>query len=164
MNLRIPGPTPVPPDVAQAGAAEMINHRGPEFAELIARITERLKRVYQTAQDLLILTASGSGGMEAAVVNHVSPGERVLVVTIGVFGQRFLDIVRAYGAEPVELAFEFGTAADVQRIDEALARDPDIRTMLITRRSDGSSARASSTTASAGSRSGSAPVRSACSR
>ena len=132
VKLRIPGPTPVPQEVAEAGAAEMINHRGPEFAALIERITQRVKRVYGTENDLLTLTTSGSGGMEAAVVNHISPGDRVLVVTTGVFGKRFLQLVEAYGGVAQELAFEYGTAADPQRIDEALASDGDIRAVLIT--------------------------------
>ena len=67
MNLRIPGPTPVPDSVTQAGAADMINHRGPEFADLINRSTAQLKEVFETKNDLFILTASGTGGMEAAV-------------------------------------------------------------------------------------------------
>lgn len=132
MNLRIPGPTPVPDEVAQAGAAEMINHRGPEFAALSARITDRVKQVFQTENDVLTLTTSGSGGMEAAVVNHISPGDRVLCVTVGVFGKRFLQLLNTYGAQVQELAFEFGTAADPNRIDEALAKDPDIRAVFIT--------------------------------
>ena len=132
MNLRIPGPTPVPREVAEAGAAEMINHRGPEFAELIARVTEGAKQVYQTQHDVLILTTSGTGGMEAAVVNHVSPGDKVLVVTIGVFGKRFIEIVQTYGGQPQELAFDYGTAADPNRVDEALAADPDLRAVLVT--------------------------------
>jgi aspartate aminotransferase-like enzyme len=131
VNLRIPGPTPVPREVAEAGAADMINHRGPEFAEILARVTEGAKRVYQTSNDVLILTTSGSGGMEAAVVNHVSPGDKVLVVTIGVFGKRFLEIVNTYGGEPTELAFDFGTAVDVARLDEALAAD-DYQAVLVT--------------------------------
>lgn len=132
MNLRIPGPTPVPREVAEAGAADMINHRGPEFAEIIGRVTEGVKKVYQTSNDVLILTTSGSGGMEAAVVNHVSPGDKVLVVTIGVFGKRFLEIVQTYGGNPTELAFEFGTAADPARIDTALAADPELKAVLVT--------------------------------
>jgi aspartate aminotransferase-like enzyme len=132
VNLRIPGPTPVPREVAEAGAADMINHRGPEFAEIIARVTQGVKQVYQTSNDVLILTTSGSGGMEAAVVNHVSPGDKVLVITVGVFGKRFLEIVQTYGGQPVELAFDFGTAADPARIDEVLAGDPELKTVLVT--------------------------------
>lgn len=132
MNLRIPGPTPVPAEVAQAGAAEMINHRGPEFAAMLRRITDRVQEVFQTKGDLLTLTTSGTGGMEAAVVNFISPGDKVLVVTIGEFGQRFLTIAKIYGADAQQLAFEAGTAADPARIDDALARDPEIKAVLIT--------------------------------
>ena len=132
MNLRIPGPTPVPTEVAEAGAAEMINHRGPEFAELIARTTEGVRKVYQTENDVLTLTASGTGGMEAAVSCHVNAGEKVLIATVGVFGKRFVDITRAYGGEPIELPFEFGTSADPNRIDEALQEHPDVRTLMVT--------------------------------
>jgi aspartate aminotransferase-like enzyme len=110
----------------------MINHRGPEFADIIARVTEGAKQVYQTSNDVLILSTSGTGGMEAAVVNHVSPGDKVLVVTIGVFGKRFLELVQTYGGQPTELAFEFGTAADPERIDAALAADPALKTVLVT--------------------------------
>jgi len=132
LNLRIPGPTPVPTEVAQAGTAEMINHRGPEFAAMINRTTAGVKKVFQTENDLLTITASGTGGMEAAVSCHVNPGEKVLVATVGVFGKRFVDITYAYGGEPIELAFEFGTSADPNRIDQALQENPDIRTLMVT--------------------------------
>ena len=132
MNLRTPGPIPVPREVAEAGAADMINHRGPEFAELVARCGEGLRYAFRTANDVAILTASGTGGMEAAVVNHVGPGDRVLVVTIGVFGERFLDFVRTYGGDAVHLECEYGTGADPNRIDEALAADGDIRAVFVT--------------------------------
>ena len=132
LNLRIPGPTPVPDSVAQAGAADMINHRGPEFADLIKRSTTQLKEVFETENDLFILTASGTGGMEAAVANHVNAGEKVLVVTVGVFGKRFVEIVRVFGGNPIELDFEFGRAADPNRIEEALQQHSDIRVVLVT--------------------------------
>ncbi len=132
MNLRTPGPIPVPREIAEAGAADMINHRGPEFAELVARCTDGLRYAYRTAHDVAVLTASGTGGMEAAVVNHVGPGDRVLVVTIGVFGERFLDLVRTYGGDAVHLPFDYGTGADPNRIDEALAADGDIRAVFVT--------------------------------
>ena len=132
MNLRIPGPTPVPREVAEAGARVMINHRGPEFADLIGRTTEGVQRVYGTTNDVLTLSASGTGGMEAAVANHVSPGDRVLVVTIGVFGKRFVDIVGAYGGVPQVIEHDYGTVADPNQVEKALASDPAIRAVLIT--------------------------------
>lgn len=132
MNLRIPGPTPVPPEVLEAGAAEMINHRGPEFAEMIERTTARVKEVFQTSNDLLTLTTSGTGGMEAAVANHINAGEKVLIATVGVFGKRFVNLVNVYGGEAIELEFEFGTAADPARIDDALTKNPDVRVLMVT--------------------------------
>ncbi|MBI3952967.1 MAG: alanine--glyoxylate aminotransferase family protein [Chloroflexi bacterium] len=132
MNLRVPGPTPCPPEVLQASARQMINHRGPEFKALIASCTAGLKRFFQTQNDALILTGSGTGGMEAAVVNTLSPGEHILAVTIGVFGDRFASIAEAYGAKVTRLSFERGQPADPAAIRQALQKDPAITTVLVT--------------------------------
>ncbi|MBC7324989.1 MAG: alanine--glyoxylate aminotransferase family protein, partial [Moorella sp. (in: Bacteria)] len=88
--LLLPGPTPVPPRVALAMARPAINHRGPEFKALWEEVTEGLKDVFQTHAEVVILTASGTGGMEAAIANLISPGEKVLAVTISAFGERFV--------------------------------------------------------------------------
>jgi aspartate aminotransferase-like enzyme len=132
VNLRIPGPTTVPEEVAQAGAAEMINHRGPEFAELIARTTEGVKHVYRTQNDVLTLTASGTGAMEAAIVNVMAPGEHVLVITIGEFGDRLVNLVDTYRGQGTILKFEPGQAADLNQVADALKADHEIRTVLVT--------------------------------
>ncbi len=132
MNLRIPGPTPCPPSVLEAVARPMINHRGREFAQLMGRVVDRLKRFYRTQGDVLVLTASGTGGMEAAVVNTLSPGDRVLAVIIGAFGERFAAIAQAYGAEVVRLEYEWGRAADPDDVGRALRRDPAIKAVLVT--------------------------------
>lgn len=132
MNLRVPGPTPVPPAALRAGSSQMIDHRGPEFAELLNRVTAQLKRIFVTRNDVLLLTGSGTGGLEAAVVNTLSPGDRVLSVSTGVFGDRFAAIARAYGAEVVPLSFACGEAADPARVAETLAREPGIRAVLLT--------------------------------
>ena len=87
MNLRIPGPTPLPQDVIDAVGQQMINHRGPEFESMFREVTAGLKTFFETNNDLCILTSSGTGSMEAAVVNTLSPGDRVLAVPIGVFGE-----------------------------------------------------------------------------
>jgi aspartate aminotransferase-like enzyme len=131
-NLRIPGPTPVPNDVLQAGARPMIDHRGRVFAEIINRVTDRLKHFFQTKNDVFLLTASGTGGMEAAVVNTLSPGDRALVVSIGAFGDRFANICEAYGADVKRLNFEWGAAADPDEVRKALAADPAIKAVLVT--------------------------------
>ncbi len=132
--LMIPGPTPVPPSVLLAGAAPMINHRGPEFAEALAEVTAGLKRVFQTQHDVFVLTASGTGGLEAAVVNMLSPGDTVLSVSIGVFGDRFASIAKAFGVKVESLDFEWGTAADPGKIRERLAADEkkEIKAVLVT--------------------------------
>ena len=132
MNLRIPGPTPVPETVLEAMSRQMINHRGPEFAQLLQKVTAQLKMFFQSTNDVLILTGSGTGGLEAAVVNVLSPGDRVLAVSIGVFGDRFANIAKAFGADVVKLDFPWGTAADPSAIDEKLRSDSTIRAVLVT--------------------------------
>jgi aspartate aminotransferase-like enzyme len=132
MQLRIPGPTPCPEEVLKAQAKQMINHRGKEFTALIRKVTEQLKRCFQTNGDILILTASGTAGMEAAVVNTLSPGDGVLAVTIGSFGDRFADIATRYGADVKRLAFEWGHPADPDAIRDALRSTPQVKAVLVT--------------------------------
>ncbi len=132
MNLRVPGPTPCPPAVLEAVGRQMINHRGPEFAALLARLTEGLRPFFQTANDVLLMTCGGTGGMEAAVVNTLSPGDPVLAVTNGAFGDRFAEIARLYGADVTRLEVEWGRAADPEAVREALRRGGDYRAVLVT--------------------------------
>jgi aspartate aminotransferase-like enzyme len=120
VNLRIPGPTPLPDAVRDASARQMINHRGPEFRELIERVTQRLQRAFVTSNDILILSASGTGGLEALVVNHLSPGDPVLAVSIGAFGDRFASIATTYGTDVTKLDVEWGHAADPAEVAGAL--------------------------------------------
>jgi aspartate aminotransferase-like enzyme len=103
-----PGPTPVPPEALAAGAAPVIHHRGPDFRELMLRTLERLQRVCRTESDVLLFTASGSGAFESALVNLLSPGDRVLVVTAGAFGERWCKMAAAFGADVHELRYEWG--------------------------------------------------------
>ena len=131
-QLRIPGPTPVPDNVRQAMARQMINHRGPEFAETINRATQNLKTFFQTSNDVFILTGSGTGGLETAAVNVMSPGDKVLSVSHGVFGERFAMIARTFGAEIIPLQFEWGTAPDPDEVKKALQANDDIKTVLVT--------------------------------
>ena len=110
-NLRIPGPTALPPTIRAAGARQMINHRGPEFAAMLERVMNRMKPYFGTSGDVAILSCAGTGGLEAAVVNVLSPGDRVLGVSIGSFGDRFAKIASTYGADVTKLAVEWGEAA-----------------------------------------------------
>lgn len=131
-QLRIPGPTPCPPEVLKAMARPMINHRGAEFKKMLLEVTEELKQVFQTKNDLYILTGSGTGSLEAAVVNVLSPGDKVLSVSIGVFGDRWANIAKTFGANVVSLNFEWGKAADPEAVKKALKANPDITTVLVT--------------------------------
>ena len=131
-NLRTPGPTPVPGDIVEAMGSPMINHRGPEFQDLINRVTSQLKQVFMTQNDLFILTASGTGSLEAAIVNTLSPGDKVIAATAGSFGDRFVDLARAYGADLRVLEFEWGAVVDPDAIRQALREDPNVKAVIVT--------------------------------
>jgi len=131
-GLRIPGPTPCPAEVLQAMARQMINHRGPEFGQILNDITAKLKQLFQTKGDVFLLTCSGTGGLEAAIVNMLSPGDKVLSVSIGFFGERFTTIAEQFGAEVIPLHYEWGRVADTDDIRRALQAEPKIKAVLVT--------------------------------
>ena len=131
-NLRIVGPTPLPNDILQAMSKQMINHRGKEFGEILNGVTASLKQLFQTKGDVFLLTSSGTGGLEAAIVNTLSPGDKVLSVSNGVFGDRFASIAEQFGAEVTPLGFEWGKAADVDAVRQALQAEPKIKAVLVT--------------------------------
>lgn len=123
-NLRIPGPTTLPPSVREAGSRQMVNHRGPEFATILNRVIARMKPYFGTSGDVAVLSCAGTGGLEAAVVNVLSRGDRVLGVSIGSFGDRFAKIATTYGANVTKLSVEWGQAADPHDLRAALAAEP----------------------------------------
>lgn len=131
-DLRIPGPTPCPDGVLESMANPMINHRGPEFAELIERVTENAKLVLNTKKDIFFFTSSGTGSLEAAVVNTLSPGDKVLSLITGFFGERFAKIAELYGAEVERIEFPLGKGADPDAIRNRLNADPAFKAVLVT--------------------------------
>ena len=131
-DLRIPGPTPCPDDVLVSMATPMINHRGPEFTELIERVTSNSKLVLNTQNDLFFFTSSGTGSLEAAVVNTLSPGDSVLSVITGFFGERFAKIAELYGAQVERLECPLGQGADPLAIRKCLSQNPKIKAVLVT--------------------------------
>jgi aspartate aminotransferase-like enzyme len=131
-QLRVPGPTPLPNRVLRASAQQMINHRGPEFAALLESVVSGLKWALHTEHDVLLFPASGTGGLEAAAVNVLTPGERALFCTMGSFGNRWAAIADAYGVDVVRLAVEPGEAIDPEDIDSILAEHPDIASVFVT--------------------------------
>ncbi|MFQ6028859.1 MAG: pyridoxal-phosphate-dependent aminotransferase family protein [Dehalococcoidia bacterium] len=131
-NLRTPGPTPVPDHIVEAMSDPMIDHRGPLFKEMILEITEHLKQVFMTQNDVFVLTSSGIGSLEAAIVNTLSPGDKVLAPSAGAFGNRFIDMAEAYGADVQRIDVEWGSPIDPDLIRQALDADPDFKAVMIT--------------------------------
>ncbi|PIQ23346.1 aminotransferase [bacterium (Candidatus Blackallbacteria) CG17_big_fil_post_rev_8_21_14_2_50_48_46] len=121
--LMLPGPTPLPQAVLQALSGPMINHRGPEFAELFREIEAGLKWVFQTQHRVLMLTGSGTTGMEAALTNLFSPGDKVLALSNGSFGERFGQMAEIYGLEVERLAYEWGEIVSPQALSARLEAD-----------------------------------------
>lgn len=132
--LLIPGPTPIPLRVARAMDRPMINHRGPEFKHIIEEVINGVKKVYRTREYVLIYPASGTGGLEAAVANFICPGDKVLAISIGVFGDRFADIADHFGARVEKMDFPWGTGADPARVKARIEQDKngEIKAVLIT--------------------------------
>ncbi len=131
-QLRIPGPTPLPERIVRSMNRPMIDHRGPEFAAILAEITAGAKRVFKTKHDLLLLTCSGSGGLESVVANLVSPGDEVVVALCGNFGERFAALADAYGANVIRLEFEWGQPVDPDDLQRILERHPKAGLVLLT--------------------------------
>jgi aspartate aminotransferase-like enzyme len=131
-NLRIPGPTPLPPAVRQAMGRQMVNHRGPEYASVQAEVVDSLKYFFQTTQDVLLFAASGTGGLEASLVNVLSPGDRVLAVGMGLFGRRFAGVAEAFGLEVRRLEVPWGEAVGQEALSRALAEESPPTAVLLT--------------------------------
>jgi len=129
--LIAPGPTPVPPRVLLAMAQPIIHHRTPQFSQIFADAKRALKQVFQTDQDVLILAASGTGAMEGSVTNLFSPGDEVLVVNGGKFGERWTKIASTYGLKVIELKVEWGHGARAEDIQRLLDEHPAIRGVFI---------------------------------
>ncbi|MDC0034908.1 alanine--glyoxylate aminotransferase family protein [Chloroflexi bacterium] len=132
VNLRIPGPIPVNDDILEVMGTPMINHRGPEFKEILYRTTERLKEVFSTKNDVYIITGSGTSAMEAAVVNTLSPGDKAINATVGVFGNRFGVISERYGIDLISLEFPFGSDVDLDVLRNCLNANADAKAVMVT--------------------------------
>lgn len=129
--LLAPGPTPVPPEVLLAMARPIIHHRAPEFDKLFAEVRDGLKWLFQTRNDVLMLAASGTGGMEGAVSNFLSPGDKALTINGGKFGERWGKLCKTFGAQVTELKVEWGRAVEPQSVADALKKDPGIKAVYV---------------------------------
>jgi len=120
LMLMIPGPTPVPEQVLLAMTKHPMGHRSGEFSAIMAEVTENLKWLHQTQNDVLVLTASGTGAMEAGIINFLSQGDKVLVGSNGKFGDRWAKVARAYGLEVEEITAEWGKPLDPEAFKAVL--------------------------------------------
>ncbi|MDD5432850.1 MAG: alanine--glyoxylate aminotransferase family protein [Candidatus Omnitrophica bacterium] len=130
--LLTPGPTPLPPEVCEAQAKPIIHHRTPQFQAILKEVGEGLKYVFQTTGDVYILTSSGTGAMETAVVNLLSSGDSALVVQGGKFGERWTEICKAYGINAEVIDVEWGKAVSAQEIEKRLKANPKIKAVFTT--------------------------------
>ncbi|MGE5552591.1 MAG: pyridoxal-phosphate-dependent aminotransferase family protein [Betaproteobacteria bacterium] len=132
VHLHIPGPSPVPPQVQRAMTRPMIGHRSGDFSKLVTRLGEETKRLFQTSGTVLTLTGSGTAGMEACVAGVVAPGDEVLCLVSGVFGERWAKIAQAYGAKVTRLDVKWGRPIDPQQVAVKLAENPRLKAVFAT--------------------------------
>ncbi|MCX7653217.1 MAG: alanine--glyoxylate aminotransferase family protein [Fervidobacterium sp.] len=130
--LLAPGPTPVPPDILLEGARDTIHHRTPQFVKMLEETLELTKYVFQTQHPVYVLTASGTGALETAMVNLVNPGEKAIIVNAGKFGERWVEIAKSYGIIPVEIKLPWGKAVTPEMIEKAIRENPDAKVVFTT--------------------------------
>lgn len=129
--LMAPGPTPVPSNVLLAMAAPILHHRTPEYEALFLEVRAGLKRLFQTSQDVIPFTSSGTGALEAAVCNTLSAGDAVLVLRAGKFGERWEEICRTYGVTVIPMDAPYGHTVPTSTVADALRRHPEAKAVLM---------------------------------
>ena len=128
----VPGPTPIPDAVIRRMSEPVLSHRSSEFSLLLGRVTEHLKVLFQTRNDVLILTASGTGAMEAAVVNLLSPGDKVVALSSGKFGDRWVELCKTYGVTPIVVTAPWGEAIAPDAVEQVLDSSGPIKALFAT--------------------------------
>ncbi|QER41552.1 alanine--glyoxylate aminotransferase family protein [Thermodesulfobacterium sp. TA1] len=129
--LFTPGPVPVPPKALLTMAQPMTHHRLPEFSEILKEIRENLKYLFQTKNNVYFFASSGTGAMEAAILNLFSPGDKVVVVSAGKFGQRWFELAKTYGLNPIVIELPWGKAVRPEQVEEVLNSHPNVKGVLL---------------------------------
>lgn len=129
-TLMTPGPVPLPPEVLDVLALPMEHHRTPQFMALFSRVLTNLRQVFVSKEAAFIHTSTGSGGLESAIVNCLSPGDHVLAIVSGKFGERWADMAETFGCRVTRLTVEWGQVVRVSDVKDALKKDPDIVAVL----------------------------------
>ena len=130
--LLTPGPTNIPKRYLEIFAKDIIHHRTPEFRNIMKENNDNLKKVFKTSNDVAILTSSGTGAMETAIVNFFSTGDKVIAINTGYFGERFKKIAEIYGLNVIELDYEFGKSYKLDDVQKILDNNSDIKGILVT--------------------------------
>ena len=130
-RLFTPGPVPLPPEVIKALGQQIIHHRTPEFSNIFKETINRLQQLYKTDRDIVIFSSSGTGGMEASILNFFSDGDKVLVINGGKFGQRWLELSKVYGLKPINYEIEWGKTYNKEDIEKILKENPDLKGILV---------------------------------
>lgn len=130
--LRVPGPTPVPDRVVRAASRPMLYHRGPEFVGIFQRCIARLKALFETDGEVFILAGSGTLAMESAVANLIAPGDQAIVASGGKFGERWVELVEAFGGRPVVVSYPYGQGVDPEQIARAMKENPGAKVVFTT--------------------------------
>lgn len=129
-SLLAPGPVNLHPEVRKALSLPMIHHRTPEFDKILSRVLKGMKEIFQTQQDVYLMTATGSGGMEALLVNILSPGDKVIAIVSGKFGERWAEMAQVYGAQVITIDVPWGEAVAIDTVSDLLKQHPDARAVL----------------------------------
>lgn len=130
--LFTPGPTNIPMEIRQVLGQDLIHHRMADYHALIKEVNEGLKQIFDTKNDVIILTSSGTGSMESTIVNLFSSNDEVLVINTGWFGQRFNEICNVYGLKVHELAYDWGKSYELSDVKEMLTQNPGIKGIFVT--------------------------------
>ncbi|MBM3700944.1 MAG: alanine--glyoxylate aminotransferase family protein, partial [Actinobacteria bacterium] len=129
--IMTPGPVPIAQEVLAEHGRPLMHHRSPEFSKVFSELTEKLKKFMQTGNNVFVLTSSGTGAMEAAVTNTFCRGDKVLIASVGNFGERFKKISATFGLEVIALDYEWGSAVNPGDIKKALDKDPGIKGVML---------------------------------
>ena len=130
--LLTPGPTPIPPQVAQKESLPILHHRTNEFAAIFGEVSKGLQKIFKTSNNVYTIASSGTGAMQSAVVNLLSPGDEILVASCGNFGERWTKIMESYGLKPIIISAEWGKAVDPAEIERKLSENPKIKAVYTT--------------------------------
>lgn len=128
--LMSPGPTPVPPEVLSVAAQPIYHHRTPKFSQVVKNVSEGLKYLFCTSNDVYTLTSSGTGAMETAVVNLLSPGDKAIVIDAGKFGERWAILMKTYGMTPIVIKVPYGDSVTPEMLDDALKQNQDAKAVF----------------------------------